>query len=275
MGLKLIDEIKKDAIKSRSKIQTSEERELEGKLNRLFYLDKKIEEETEFVRSVMTRGQETAERRGLHASAIIVSDDKFCYRQQVLSLFYRQKQGEQIQPSLRRIFVEGDSVHEKWQRLFIRGGYAMPEECDKTQYDKRYDLQFTPDIICTIDAERMVGEIKSVNSASYNYMKNNGKAHPSGKKQLFLYMYLTGIHRGFVLCEDKNMQDFRANIYDYDKKEVDPYIERLEKIQEYKRRLREHNRMVRRHEKCVSYDCEMASVCPMSDVCYGTKKELL
>ena len=57
-----------------------QEKEIEQMLNGLFYLDKDIPKELKFLKSVMTRGAETTERKGLHASAVIVSDDKFCIR---------------------------------------------------------------------------------------------------------------------------------------------------------------------------------------------------
>ena len=268
----LLDEIKKDAEGNRTKIQSSQELELEQKLNKLFYLDKDIPNELKFLKSVMTRGQETTERKGLHASAVIVSDDKFCYRQQVLSLFYKQAQGEQNPVYLMRIFSEGDSIHEKWQRLFIRGKYADPLDCDRTQFVEEFDLQFTPDIICNIDGfGEMVGEIKSVNSFIFKKQKN----HASGKKQLQLYMYLTGIKKGFVLCEDKNTQEIKLYLYDADYKQVEPYVARLEKIQYYKHRLQDKGKLVKRHEKCTGYNCSMAEQCQMREVCYGRKKEKL
>lgn len=269
--MNLMDAIKRDAVQKGAKIQSSEEEELEKKLNKLFYLEKDIDNEVKFLRQVMTRGQETAERKGLHASAIIVSDDKFCYRQQVLSLFYKQLQGEQVSVPLRRIFAEGDAIHEKWQRLFIRAGYSKPEELDKTQFADDFDLSFTPDILCTIDGKRMVGEIKSVNTFTFKKQKY----HASGRKQLQLYMYLTGIHDGFVLCEDKNTQDIKVYLYKYDPTEIQPFITRLERIQQYKQRLAEKGKLVKRHEKCTGYMCKMAENCPMKDVCYKKSKELL
>jgi hypothetical protein len=267
----LLKNIKEDAEKNRTKLQNSEERDLEQKLNSLFYLDKNIDKELRFLNSVMTRGQDTSERRGLHASAIIVSDDKFCYRQQILSLYYKQLQGEQLPSNLKRIFSEGDAIHEKWQRLFIRGGLADPLELDMTQFNEKYDLSFTPDIICEIDGERMIGEIKSMNTFSYKKQEE----HASGKKQLQLYMFLTGIHKGFTLCEDKNTQEFKVRVYDFDYEQNKKYIDRLENIQKYKRRLENKNRLVKRHDKCTGYTCKMATQCPMKDVCYGRSKERL
>lgn len=271
----LIDNIKKDAEGNRTVIQKTEDVELEAKLNKLFYLPKNIEKETEFVHNVMTRGQETAERKGLHASAIIVSDNKFCYRQQVLSLFYKQLQGEQVEVGLKRIFAEGDAIHEKWQRLFIRGGYSEPDELDVTQYNEDYDLQFTPDILCTIDGERMVGEIKSMNVGAYNKMVKTVSPHPSGEKQLQLYLWLTGIEKGFTLCEDKNGQNIRVKVVKADISQITQYINRLENIQYYKGRLQEKGRLVKRDKLCTGYNCDMAKKCPMREVCYGKSKERL
>lgn len=267
----LIDEIKREAEGNRTKIQSSQEAELEHKLNVLHYLDKNIPKELKFLKSVMTRGQETSERKGLHASAIIVSDDKFCYRQQVLSLIYKQAQGEQVEVGLKRIFTEGDAIHEKWQRLFIRGGYAEPLDCDFSRFNDEFDLSYTPDIICEIDGVKMVGEIKSVNTFQFKKQKY----HASGRKQLQLYMYLTDIHKGFVLCEDKNTQEIKVYLYDFNYKEIEQYIARLEKVQYYKHRLLEKGKLVKRHEKCTGYNCEMAEKCPMRESCYGRKKEKL
>lgn len=272
----LLSDIKEDAAGNRTMIQSSEERHIQNVLNSLHYLDKDIEKELVFLRSVMTRGQESSERKGLHASAVIVSDDKFCYRQQVLSLFYKMAQGEQVPIGLKRIFTEGDAIHEKWQRLMIRGKLTEPLECDYSLFDKRYDLSYTPDIRrAVIDDKEYVIEIKSVNSMQFKRMVKEHKAHSSGEKQLQLYMYLTGIHNGFVLCEDKNTQEIKVDVYEYDESKIKKYIKRLEKIQLYKRRLERKNKLVKRHKKCTDYNCKMAEQCPMRETCYGKKKERL
>lgn len=265
----LIDDIKKEAQGNRTDIQTTEAKEILGELNKMFFLERDIEEETKFIHTVMTRGQETQERAGLHASAIIVSDEKFCYRQQVLSLLYKMSQGEHIPVPIKRIFEEGNAIHEKWQRLFIRAGFSDHTRLDVSQFNEEYELGFTPDIICDFPVkdgyEEMVVEIKSVNTYSFSKMSS----HPSAKKQLFLYMYLTGIHKGFVLCDDKNTQDVKVFYYEYDEKEVKKYIDRLEKVQYYKNRLLKEKKMVKRNKKCDSPECKMAKECNMRDACWN------
>lgn len=264
----LVDSIKKTAIGNKTKIQSSEATQLEKILNRMFYLEKNPVKEVEFIKQMMTRGQETQERVGLHASALIAGEKDFCIRQQVLSLLYKQLQGEQIDPPLKRIFEQGNAIHEKWQRLLIRAGYSEPHDLDFTQYYKKYMVSFTPDIICEIPEfheGKMVGEIKSVNTFQFQHMTH----HPSAGKQLQWYMFLTGIHKGFVLSEDKNTQDFKIEVYDYDPLKVALFIERAEAIMYYYERALSEGKMVKRPENAKSSDCKRCLKCPMRLSCWN------
>lgn len=278
----LIDDIKNDAVKVGSKIQSSEAAKLEGILNKMFYLPKDIEEETKFVNMVMTRGLESQERVGLHASAIIdKGKGSFCIRQQVLSLLFKQLQGEQLPVNTLRIFEEGNAVHEKWQRLFIRAGYAKAQTLDRTRYDEEYKMSFTPDIVCRIPEffdGAMVGEIKSMNSFSFKKQSE----HLSGKKQLYLYMHelirqakLKGkwngkdYTKGFVLMDSKNDQEFKVCVYDYDFEMVEKYVERLNQISSYYKKYVKEGKMVKRHEDATSYNCKLCEKCAMRDACWN------
>lgn len=264
----LVDDIKKEAKSNRTIIQSSEAQELSKILNNLFYLDKNIEEESKFVKQVMTRGAETQERIGLHASALITGDKDFCVRQQVLSLIYRQLQGEQINVGLMRIFEQGNAIHEKWQRMFIRAGYSKANDLDVTQFNKKFKISFTPDIICEIPEfhdGKMIGEIKSVNTFQFQHMTR----HPSAWKQCQWYMYLTGIHKGFVLSEDKNTQEFKLEVYDFDQSIVDPFIDRAEEIKYYYKRVMTEHKMVKRPTDAKKPDCKRCQSCPMRNACWN------
>ena len=264
----LADDIKKNAENSNVKIQSSEAAKLEKILNKMFYLEKNVEEETAFVKQVMTRGLQTQERIGLHASAMTASDKKFCVRQQVLSLLYKQLQGEQLQVGLKRIFEEGNAIHEKWQRLFIRAGYGKAKDMDRSRFNDEYELSFTPDGIVYIPEfydGKMVVEIKSMNTFSFKH----ATSHPSGRKQMQFYLWLTGIKKGFVLAEDKNTQEIKIFLEDYDPETVAPFIDRLEQVKFYKQRALEEHKMVGRHELCKKSNCKMAEDCPMRDACWN------
>lgn len=264
----LVDDIKKEAKGNRTIIQSSEAQELSKILNNLFYLDKNIDEEAKFVKQVMTRGAETQERVGLHASALITGDKDFCVRQQVLSLIYRQLQGEQINVGLMRIFEQGNAIHEKWQRMFIRAGYSTANDLDVTQFNKRFKISFTPDIICEIPEfydGKMIGEIKSVNTFQFQHMTR----HPSAWKQCQWYMYLTGIHKGFVLSEDKNTQDFKLEVYDFDESIVEPFIDRAEEIKYHYKRVMSEHKMVKRPTDAKKPDCKRCQSCAMRNACWN------
>lgn len=265
----ITDMIKKDAIGNRTKIQSSEATQLEKIFNQMFYLEKDIKNETAFVKQVMTRGADTQERIGLHASAMLVGEKDFCMRAQVLSLLYKQPQGEQVQVGLKRIFEEGNAIHEKWQRLFIRAGYALPENCDYTLFNKKYMMSYTPDVIITIpefnNGRPVVVEIKSVNTFQFQKMTK----HPSAWKQCQWYMHQTGINKGIVLCEDKNTQDFKIEVYDYDDSLCAPYIERSELIVHYYHRVLNEHKMVKRPKEATSPDCKKCKKCFMREACWN------
>lgn len=277
----LIDNIKREAAGNRTKIQSSDAAALEKILNKTFYLPKNIEEETNFVRQVMTRGLETQERVGLHASAMLVGDKEFCLRAQVLSLIYKQLQGQQVQVGLMRIFEEGNAIHEKWQRLLIRAGYGKYEDMDYTRYCDDYMLSYTPDIICKIKEffdGKMVGEIKSVNTYQFQKMVK----HPSAWKQCQWYMHLCikeakekgswngkDYTKGFVLSDDKNTQDFKLEVYDYDSKLVAPFVERAEAIQYHYDRVFDEHVMVKRPTDAKTPTCKRCSNCFMREACWN------
>lgn len=265
--MSLLDEIKKDAGNNRTIIQSSEAQALTNILNNLFYLEKNVSQETEFVKMVMTRGQESQERAGLHASELIVGESKYCARKQILSLVYKQLQGEQIPVNLKRIFEEGNAIHEKWQRLFIRGGFSFPGDLDVTQFNREFKISFTPDIICKIPKfykGYMVGELKSVNTFQFKKMVK----HPSAGKQLQWYMFLTGIHKGFVLSEDKNTQEFKIEVYDYDESIVAPFIKRAKDIKKGYKNLLDNHKLVRRPIDATSPDCKRCQKCSMKNACW-------
>ena len=269
--MSLIKDIKKEALGNKTKIQSSDATKLEKIINNAFYLDKKPEEESAFVQQVITRGQASQERVGLHASALITSDKEFCLRQQVLSLIYKQLQGEQLPVGLLKIFEEGNAIHEKWQRLFIRAGWSEVTWLDVTQFNKQYRISFTPDIICSIPEfhdGKMIGELKSVNTYQFKKMSR----HPSAWKQLQWYMFLTGIHKGFVLAEDKNDQEIKLEVYDFDPLLVAPFIERAEQIKYYYNKVIKEHKMAGRPADATNSACKRCIDCPMKDACWNTGK---
>lgn len=273
----ILDEIKKESIDKGISKGLQVEEDIKAEINKLFYLDPVPELENAFINQMFTRGQDTKERVGLHASAII-KGDSFCLRQQVLSLLFKQDQGEQTDIGLKRIFMAGDYIHEKYQRLFLRGGLCRSEDLDFTRFLKDYELSYTPDAIIRFrnlfGGDKVVVEIKSVNSFQFDRMIY----HPSGKLQCLFYMRLERIKHGFVLAENKNTQEIKIFYYNYpgpDKEYkfiTDEFVERLRNVRDFKQNFIDYGKMVSRHPKCTKCDCKMAASCPLRDACWGVGK---
>lgn len=256
----------KDAIKESAKRVKKNKlikKEVEGDSDSI----EKLVIKTKLGKLFFDKNKHHEERYGLHASAIISTDAQFCFRQQVLSLFYKQKQGEQFSERLLRIFATGNQIHEKWQNMFKNAKIAYVIE--GRSFSSKFDLLFTPDAIIEINKRRYVVEIKSMNTFSYK----KATSHPSGEKQLMLYMYLLGIPHGFILIEDKNSQEFDVFLKTYDYKLVIPYIERLVQIRHMKHDYIKNKNLPTR--KCKNCDIKRSIDCNMRDACWYIKKQRL
>lgn len=210
------------------------------------------------------------DRYGLHASAIIASDEEFCYREQLLSLFFKMNQGEQLPTSLLRIFAQGNAMHEKWYNLFRRQGIDIAIE--RTLFMEKYDLNFTIDALLNIYGEEVICDVKSVNTFTFNKTDR----HPSGEKQINFYCWALSIYtsvphrKGFVLMDSKNDQNFKVVPVYYDKEKVRPYVDRLKEIQTMKQEYLEQGILPNR--KCDCSTCKRAEKCNMRDACWQIGK---
>lgn len=210
-------------------------------------------------------------RPGLHASSILKSDNDFCYRRELLNLHY-QPLPELISIGLKRIFLNGEYVHQKWQNLFIEMGISDKKDIEKSMYSAKYNLSFTPDAVIRLgkDGKKYLVEIKSMNTFQFKKLKNS---HPAGTKQLMLYMYLTDIYDGFVLVEDKNDQSIKIIPAKFNYDVIEPYILRLVWISEYNKKFQETKKMPKR--KCMDKNGKRAQDCPMRGACWGTFRKRL
>ena len=270
--MSIVDRIKKGASEKGVNIQSPIERDIEAKFNNLFFLDKNIEEETKFVKMVMTRGLESQERKGLHASSFIVSEEDWCLRRQVLSLVFKQSQGEDLPVKTKRIFEEGNAIHEKWQRLMIRGGLGKAKTMDRTRFKEEYMISYTPDGVLRIPDifgdEPVVLEIKSMGLMPYKKMiEKNGK-HPKAGNQGQFYLWLSGYKHLIVLNDNKNSQEFKVEYHKYDPKVAEPFIDRANDVKESYSDYLDSGMFPNRCSNCKNPDCKKAFNCPMRNACW-------
>ena len=210
-------------------------------------------------------------RVGLHASAIIAGDSDFCIREQVLSLIYEQSQGKELPVGSLKIFAAGSSIHEKWQKMFTVCSEKIPGfklvRVEARSFSEKWKLYFTPDAIVEINEKNYIVEIKSMNEWAYKSAMKSKNPHPSARKQLQLYMHLTGIHNGLILLENKNNQDFELFEVHYEYDEVVKYLDRLQEIKsEYKDLVKNK---IEPERICKASTVKRAKECNMCKACFG------
>lgn len=211
--------------------------------------------------------REHESRYGLHASAIMASDNEFCYREQVLSLFYKMGQGQQHPIKLLKIFSQGNAMHEKWYNLFRLAKIDVAIE--RALFMEKYDLCFTIDALLMVFGEEVICDIKSQNSFAFK----KAKGHPSGEKQVNFYLWALSVYtgvphrKGFVLVDSKDDQEVRIVPVVYSNEKVKPFIFRLKEIQEFKNVFLETGELPGR--KCKECDEKKANSCNMRDACFN------
>lgn len=206
-------------------------------------------------------------RYGLHASAILASENEFCFREQVLSLFFEMNQGKQLPVKLLKVFAQGNAMHEKWYTLFRQAGIDVAIE--RSLFMPKYDLSFTIDALLNIFGEEIICDVKSQNT----FVFKKQKGHPSGEKQVNFYLWALSVYtgvphrKGFVLVDSKDDQEIKVIPVAYSKAAVAPYVDRLRIIQDLKKGWLEARQMPKR--KCKNCDEKRAMQCNMRDACFN------
>jgi hypothetical protein len=221
--------------------------------------------QTKFDEFFRINNDKRPDRSGLHASSIIAPDTDFCYREHVLGFFYKRNKTF-IAPSTLRIFLNGWYVHIKWQDLFKSMGIA--ESVERTRRSNLWDVYLTPDAIVKLFGKRYVVEIKSANSYAFNGMKT---PHAGAIRQANFYMFCTGIPRAIILVEDKNTQNIKVWVVEFDPDIARPFVKRLHNIKRFVKLFKQENKLPKK--LCSGASCKRAGNCPMKEACWASKSE--
>ncbi len=207
------------------------------------------------------------DRTGLHASGIIAAAETFCFREHVLRYFYKTIPASNPWQRLLRIFLEGWYVHKKWQYLFKMGEIA--ESIERAHVSKFWDFYFTPDATITILNKKIVVEIKSHSMNGFDTLKS---APSDAVKQANIYMHFAGIPWALILVENKNNQEFKIWMLDYDPQALVPYLERILYLKKLFLIFARDGRLPRKHDRCdfEGKSNPRARTCEMCKVCFGS-----
>ena len=149
-------------------------------------------------------------------SFIHISGASKCQRQLYYDLTIKKE--SDIEPRVRRIFDNGNSVHQRLMRVLyqledirvIASEVAIPENPN---------IRGTCDAMIAIENSNYVIDFKSINSSSFGYLDVPKIDH---KIQLLLYMYFFGVERGIILYENKDNQELKE--FEISKKENEELI---------------------------------------------------
>lgn len=218
------------------------------------------------IEKILVRGQKTGFRDNNHISDL-KSD---CNRFRVLSHFYKSnivfhgaKQAA--------IWQQGNDFHKRWQDAFLRAGVAL--DIERTHIETYWDVQFHPDAIIDLDGEPTIVELKGYNEREYIREITGEKAPMDAIVQCNIYMWMTGIHRGIVIVENKNTQDFTCWPLHYNSE--------LTKLQEAALNLDKQlcdihvqsGALPKKLAICENYEDERPCSCRYRDVCFMSQLE--
>lgn len=157
------------------------------------------------------RNQERVMRNKLHPSTI-----GMCPRKIVFDMLMVPK----AEPSdqLLRIFQNGHSMHERYQKLFADMGILLEEEMKIKKGDIGGSVDAKVKIFSfdNIQGEQMLIELKSAAEYSFKWMVKNNQPKTEHKAQLQFYMHLSGVHKGIIFVENKDTQEVWEYPMEYD-----------------------------------------------------------
>lgn len=235
--------------------------------------------QAQFTNHLAAWGASSSPRTRLHASALIVPTSEWCYREHYLRDRNPDEVGaaEPASPHLNAIFLNGWTLHRKWQfDLFKKHGCVVRrahQYClDLTHEHEELNMLYSPDAILEIFGERWPVEIKGINTEEYQDACNLPlleaiKVSETIKKarvQVTLYMHLLGVGQGAILAEDKNTQQFKVWTLAYDQSIIQEYISRVEVL----KKIQQDDTPPDRHKGCTSIKSARARRCSMAGLCF-------
>jgi len=129
-----------------------------------------------------------------------------------------------IQPKLKRIFKMGHAIEDIVVRDLKKAGYYVQETDALTGTQHSYQA-YGGHVVCHTDGhielergEVSLLEVKSMNETSFNKFKKSGVkvSHPRYFAQLQMMMGMSGIQTSLFIAQNKNTQEYHAELVGYD-----------------------------------------------------------
>lgn len=195
-------------------------------------------------------------RKGKEKITFYVTDAGKCQR----AIWFSLKGYPKKEPDARvtRVLEYGNHTHIRLLGALFSLGLVSAVEIEIPENDL---VHGRADAILSIKGEPYVLEIKSVNSSKFK----KGLPDSSHIKQLQLYLYFFGIKKGILLYENKDTQDLKEFVIDYDEKIVKEVFSEFNRLKE----LIEKDIIPEKPKEIEDWQCDY---CPYIEECEKIEK---
>lgn len=114
------------------------------------------------------------------------------------------------------------------------------------------------------DNDVMILELKSISDKGFGYLGTTGK--DEHRRQLHLYMYLTGIRVGMLLYENKNTQEMKEFLVPYDPEFAQTVIDQIILVN----KCIDEGTIPEKEYDNLSFQCRY---CPYNSICWPIKNQ--
>jgi len=128
---------------------------------------------------------------------------------------------KQMDARILRVFDHGDYTHLRIISTLFSLGLVKATEIEIPNNEI---IHGRADAILNIEKEPHVAEIKSINSVSFNRLECPEQDH---YKQIQLYLHFFNIKKGILIYENKNSQELKEFIVNYDEKLAKELLEKF------------------------------------------------
>jgi len=187
-----------------------------------------------------------------------ISDVGKCHR----SIFFKFKNApaEKMEPRILRIYERGEYLHRNIFNILYRLKIGMATE---VAIPAQEIISGRADAILCINNENYVLDIKSINSSIF---KNLNEPKEENIYQLQLYLHYFNIKKGILLYIDKDQQDIKEFLIDYDEKLVHSLLREFENLKVKVDSNIIPQRLADYPENWQCRYCRYKEICAMADV---------
>ena len=167
--------------------------------------------------------EQREEKYGSGRGGFFVTDAGKCPRQVFYDFKVPEKRESPDAHSIRRMDV-GNYIEKRWEHYFTEMGLLTSSQNSVNTKNApevpfvmygRFDFK-----IADHEGLEYIVELKNVNTWGFKATQQEGRPKLDHYYQLQLYMWMTGIHRGWLIYEDKNDQSTEYFYIEYDPRVV-------------------------------------------------------